>query len=370
VTRTRGPLAEGLRDAFAEGAAAPWSDEAFDHWARSVFEHQFEVNVVYRRFCEGRGVTPAVVRSWRDVPAVPTSAFKHLDLTPGPVEAVFETSGTTRGRTTRGRHGVASLALYRAACMPPLAHHMALESGPVRILSLIPGPDRAPTSSLSTMMGFAVEAYGAEGSGWYADLERGIDEAGFADALARAVADEVPVWVAGTAFAFVHWLDAVSAGRGRRVRLPAGSRVMETGGFKGRSREVDKAALHEGISEVLGVPDAWIVNEYGMTELLSQYWDGVAGSSDRPPPGERVHRPPPWMRARAVDPVTLEDRPTAEPGLLLHFDLANIGSVSAILTEDRGTVDRDGRVRVLGRAPGAEPRGCSLALEDLMEVAS
>ena len=86
---------EGLAERFGsdgagllEGAAAPWSDEVFDQWARSVFEHQFEVNVVYRRFCEGRGVTPAVVRSWRDVPAVPTSAFKHLDLTPGPVEAV------------------------------------------------------------------------------------------------------------------------------------------------------------------------------------------------------------------------------------------------------------------------------------------
>jgi hypothetical protein len=362
------PLLERLADAFSAGVERPWSDAEFDRWAREVFSRQFEGNEVYRRFCEARDVRPDDVGSWRDVPPVPTSAFKHLDLTPGPVEARFETSGTTRGSERRGRHGVPSLSLYRAASLPGLRSHMALSPDGIRILSLIPSVREAPGSSLSTMMGFALDAFGADGSGTYADPERGVEVEAFAAALRRAADEDVPVWVAGTAFAFVHWIDAVAAGRAPVVRLPEGSRIMETGGFKGRSREVSRSRLYADVKRVLGVPDRWIVNEYGMTELLSQFWDGPAGAEGRPRPEERRHRPPPWMRSRVVDPVTLDERPAGQAGLLLHLDLANVGSVAAILTEDRGIAFPDGTIRVLGRAPGAEPRGCSLALEDLLEA--
>ena len=361
-------LFERLAAAFSDGVARAWSEAEFDGWASEVFRRQFELNAVYRGFCEARGRGPDDVAGWTDIPAVPTSAFKHLDLSPGRHEAVFETSGTTRGQARRGRHGVPSLALYRAASLPGLKSHMALPAGGMRILSLIPSARDAPRSSLSTMMAFALDAFGAEGSGTFADPERGVDLEGFAAALDRAVDEAVPVWIAGTAFAFVHWIDAAAEGRATSVRLPEGSRIMETGGFKGRSREVSRGELYADITRLLGIPDRWIVNEYGMTELLSQFWDGPAGADDRPPPEERTHRPPPWMRSRVVDPVTLEERPLGRPGLLLHVDLANVGSVSAILTEDQGIAVPDGTIRVLGRSPGAEPRGCSLALEDLLEA--
>lgn len=139
---------------------------------------------------------------------------------------------------------------------------------------------------------------------------------------------------------------------------------METGGFKGRGRAVPRDELYEAMSRATSVPVERIVNEYGMTELLSQLYEPVLT-------GESLgcgHIAPPWLQVRAVDPTTLRELPEGEAGLLTFFDLANAGSVAHILTEDFGAV-RDGRVFLEGRAAGAEPRGCSRAMDELMAVA-
>jgi hypothetical protein len=137
---------------------------------------------------------------------------------------------------------------------------------------------------------------------------------------------------------------------------------METGGFKGRSRVVGRDDLYRDIETWLGVPARRIVNEYGMTELLSQLYEPVLRERSA---AERRHVPPPWLRVRALEPTTLASLPAGRTGLLAFFDLANAGSVSHVLSDDLGSVDSDG-VRLQGRASGAEPRGCSLALEDLL----
>ncbi len=147
------------------------------------------------------------------------------------------------------------------------------------------------------------------------------------------------------------------------ARLPDGSRVMETGGFKGRSRTVPRKELYAAIDSRLGIPSDRIVNEYGMTELLSQLYEPVLTG------GPRLHHPPPWVRTRVLDPATLDPLPPGREGLLCHFDLANLGSVCCVLTEDLGVEHPEAEghgFRVLGRNPGAEPRGCSLAMDDLM----
>jgi hypothetical protein len=108
-----------------------------------------------------------------------------------------------------------------------------------------------------------------------------------------------------------------------------------------------------------------IVNEYGMTELLSQLWEPVLTEGGS---ASGWHVPPPWLRVRALDPATLRPLPDGDDGVLAFFDLANLGSVSHVLTEDIGCV-REGRVRLRGRAPGAEPRGCSRAMDELMSAA-
>ncbi len=356
-------LAEELETLFARGVGGALEDAAFNDLALRAFAVQFEENPVFRAFCARRGATPDVVTRWEDVPTVPATAFKHVDLVcghPSAAEAVYVTSGTTRGGAARGRHHVPRVSLYRAAALPNLRAYLVPEDRPLALISLIPSPTDAPHSSLSAMMGFVAEAWG-DPVRWVGHQDRGMDLDGLRRACAEAVACGRPALVAGTAFAFVHLLDLLDR-EGSTLALPEGSRIMETGGFKGRSRAVARDDLYAALEARLGIPRGRMVNEYGMTELLSQLYEPVlsegAGAAGR-------HVPPPWLKVRALDPATLEPVAAGEAGMLAFFDLANAGSVCHILTQDVGTVSADG-VRLRGRAEGAEPRGCSLAVEDLL----
>jgi hypothetical protein len=136
---------------------------------------------------------------------------------------------------------------------------------------------------------------------------------------------------------------------------------METGGFKGRSRSLPRPALYAALEEQLGVPLDRIVNQYGMTELGSQFYDSVIREPDTP----RRKLGPPWARVRIVDPETGEDSAPDAPGVIVVVDLANTGSVVAIQTADLGRSVGDG-FEVIGREPGAEARGCSIAADLLL----
>ncbi|HEX8958897.1 MAG TPA: hypothetical protein VF770_03650, partial [Solirubrobacterales bacterium] len=177
------------------------------------------------------------------------------------------------------------------------------------------------------------------------------------------------VMLLGTAFAFVHFLDYCKE-RGLRYALPKRSRLMDTGGFKGRSRELPRDELYALYREIFGVTAQYLVNEYGMTELGSQFYDATLIDHHlrrRRPPRKLA---PPWCRVSLVDAETLAPAAPGEPGILHFFDLSNLYSVAAIQTEDLGRVvsAEDGGFEVLGRAEGAEARGCSLALDDLLSA--
>jgi len=164
-----------------------------------------------------------------------------------------------------------------------------------------------------------------------------------------------PSLLLGTAFSFVHLLDFLGEKK-LRFDLPAGSRVMETGGYKNRSRSMPKAELHARITERLGVPPENIVCEYSMSELSSQAYDVKVRSGEC---GVRSFHFPPWARAQIISPETDREVAEGETGLIRVFDLANVFSVMAIQTEDLATRCGDG-FKLLGRAQLAEPRGCSL----------
>lgn len=368
---TFGALAAELSQLCERGIHEPLDDDAFNALALRVFRAQFEGVAPYRGLCSRRGATPDSVTHWTEVPAVPTRAFKSVALascTAEQADAEFHTSGTTRGHETRGIHRVRSLDLYRASALPNFdAHVLSGLERPTTILALMPSVEQAPNSSLSRMLGMAIQAWGDEASGFFADPETGVRFDELSAALERAVADRRALCLAGTAFAFVHWIDDVDRGRARPFSLPAPSRIMETGGFKGRSREVPRDELYGHLQRVFDVPLGRIINEYGMTELLSQFYEPVLESDSLAQPAldQRAHRGPPWVRTRVLDPATLAPVGPGETGLLCHFDLANLGSVSHVLTEDLGRRTADGFV-VLGRNPGAEPRGCSLTMEDLL----
>jgi len=180
-------------------------------------------------------------------------------------------------------------------------------------------------------------------------------------AIRKSMCANRPILLLGTAFSFVHLLDHFESNN-IRYRLAEGSRVMETGGYKGRSREMPKQELHRLIKKYLGIPDSHIICEYGMSELSSQAYDrAIQFCEDDPPPAPspRVFHFPPWARVQIVSPETGTEVPDGERGLIRIFDLANVCSVMAIQTEDIG-IRRGTGFELLGRAATAEARGCSL----------
>lgn len=347
---------------IAEGAGAPRDDARFEALALDLFRYQHAHDAPYRKLCHALGRSPDDVKTWRDIPPVPTGAFKEARLATFPASAtvrVFRTSGSTT--QARGALHLDTLAVYDASLLATFGAYIApeaLRGERLRFAVLAPSAEDAPDSSLSYMFDRAVRAFGTPESRFHAGAggwrpERVMDD------LAGA---RGPVAVVGTAFAFVHLIDA-----GARLELPEGSRAMETGGFKGRSRELERDALHAEISRALGVPPERIVNQYGMCELGSQFYEPTLVTG-RPARAKRV---PPWVRTRAVDPATLDDVPDGETGVLVHYDLANTGSVLAVQTSDAGRIaGEDGDFEVLGRIEGAEARGCSIAADALLGEAA
>lgn len=361
-------LLADLAAAMSRPIEQPLDDAEFDRLARSVFAWQFERNRPYAAYCRRRGLTPDSVGHWSAIPAVPTAAFREVELVAGTgaePDAVFRTSGTTRGER-RGVHLVPDLSVYHQAALPNFAAMLLPDGERPRMVSLVPPPRDLPDSSLAHMIDTVMAQFGARSSRFCASAGGGIDVNELDRALTEAGRNGEIVCLLGTSFSFVHWLDALRD-QHRRYRLPDGSRLMDTGGFKGRSREVAEDELRELYLDWLGVPPTHCINEYGMTELCSQFYDSTLREVVLRPRsvGPRRKVPPPWVRTRIVDPETLSPVTAGEEGLLRHFDLANVGSVAVVQTEDIGVAVEDG-FRVLGRAAGARSRGCSIAMDDML----
>ena len=338
---------------------------AFDRLALEVFAYQYDRNDAYRRLCDRVGRTPATVGRWEDVPSVPTASFGDARLAtfpPGDAVLRFVSSGTTTAGARPSIHELDTTALYDASLQAHFDEMVVPDRLPLRIIALVPTFEAAQHSSLSYMVAMLIRRRGAGGSGWFVD-DDGIRFDALCDALARS--DDAPALVFGTAFSFVHLFDRLRAARKRFV-LPPASRVVETGGFKGRSRVVERDELYAAFGEMLGVERDRCVSEYGMCELGSQWYDAtiadsVAGRRIRPD----VKVGPHWARTSIVDPVTADPVPPGAQGLLRVFDLSNRGSVASIITGDLAHAV-DGGFVLLGRHPGAPPKGCSIDADVLL----
>ncbi len=359
-----GPNAEAaLRERLEALMALPAEDEAaFELLALAIFAFQFERDPVYRRFARQRGRSPRTVRSWREIPAVPISAFKDVAVGCTPPEQAartFMTSGTTQsGKQGRIHHR--TLELYDRSVRAGFGRFFMRGVASIPMALLFPDEAALPNSSLAHYLGTAMRAFGTPDSRVFVNGS-GIELPALVAALRGAEASGRPFALLGASYAFVQLLDLLEAG-GLRFSLPAGSRVLDTGGFKGQSRDMSPELFYDRLSASFGVPPELCVNMYGMTELSSQFYD--AGNARLP----SVKRGMPWLRSRVVDPLTGRDVPHGTPGVLAHHDLAHLGVVSAILTEDVG-VARDDGFLLLGRVSGAEAKGCSLALEAFLDAA-
>ena len=341
-----------------------WRAEKFQALADQLFHYQYTHNQAYRTLCDNRGITPDSSPSVNEIPAVPTDAFKvaHLFSDAEKVHT-FRTSGTTG--EARGAHHFRTLDVYAASLHPTFQHFCNPEAMALRCLILAPPPAQMPESSLSYMLGELLGRWGDEKSRYFVDLDdQGqwqLDASALEQALHEACADNTRTMVFGTAFAFAEFFDRLH----RSWQLPEGSRLMETGGFKGRTRTISRDELYQAFTDRLGIAPSYCLGEYSMTELSSQtYTDRlIAGDAAT----GRFYGPP-WLKIDVVDPLTLSPIDTrGQVGLIRFFDLANIDSVSAIQTSDRGIVHPDGGLELLGRAPDAELRGCSLTIEEIVD---
>lgn len=358
-------LAATLDARILEAIERGLDDAGFDRLAREVFAYQLERNAPYARWARSLGWGERrMPESWQEIPAIPSAAFKEADLATFPIEQAelrFETSGTTQGRP--GVHYVERAALYEASLLAGFRRFVLPDGARLRYVSLVPDTSEVPQSSLGYMMRCVARTLGEDGGfflrGGALELEA------FLAAARRAQNEGRAVCIAGTAFAYVHLFDALRDA-GVALRLPPGSRAMETGGFKGRSREVGREELYAEFPALLGIAQERVLAEYGMTELLSQHYDVVLTEPERARHhGGRVKSSPPWLRVLVIDPETGRQAPFGTIGALRHVDLANRASVVAIQTEDLGYALDTAHFVLLGRESGAPLRGCSLDAESL-----
>lgn len=343
---------------MARNAGKGGGGDAFQSLAVRIFEYQFKRNRNYRKFCLLEGKRPEEIRDWRDIPAMPALGFKELVLSTFPIKEavkIFKTSGTTQ--EARGAHFLDTLTLYETSLVPGFRRHLIPDGERLAFFFLVSSPEESPNSSLSYMAGMVNRQFAA-GKGRY--YVRG-GEILHDDLRTDLERTEKPALLFATAFSLQYFLDYLKLSR-RNLNLPSGSRLMETGGFKGKMKEVSRAALYRECARRLGIEKSHCVGEYGMTELSSQFYDTTL--SDKM--GKIKRKPfkigPAWTRTLVIDPKTGREVKKGRVGILRHFDLANRGSVLAVQTEDLGYAAGEG-FELVGRRPGSDLRGCSLDYE-------
>lgn len=338
-------------------------EDAFNELALRLFAYQFRHNPALQRYCRQQGKSPRTVKHWRDIPAVPIDGFKALTLScipPEQCERVFMTSGTTRA-TSRGCHYHPHLHVYDESMKRFFAQRFMKGEACVRMGVLFPTEEMMPNSSLAHYLALAIREFGASGSEYFISPQ-GMDVDAICRTLDEVQAEARPYALLGASYSFVHLMDELDR-RGRTFALPQGSRLFDTGGFKGQSREMSPEEFYKQLTLRFGVDAADCINMYGMTELSTQFYDN--GNTTQP----SVKSGPHWIRTRAVDPLTGVDVPAGERGVLVHCDLANFNSTTTILTEDVGVMV-DGGFLLLGRAVGAHAKGCSMAMDAFLQAAA
>ncbi len=345
--------------AFESGQKMP---ESFDALACDIARFQAENVEGFARLTRARGLDPKKWTRAEEIPAVPTDAFKHARVSAfseGETPVTFRTSGTTIG--ARGAHPFRTTATYDAGALAfGRASLTKSENEISKVVVMGPSPRELPDSSLTHMIDlFAhslAEKFDADTTYFMEDGV--IDLARLDEIVARAlVSDAKPFLMLGTSFAMVHFLDAIGDAT---FRLPRGSRVMQTGGFKGKSREVDGPKLRSEIARAFCVDEKDVVSEYGMTELSSQFYEGSAHGGTL-----GIYVEPPWARVVPVNGETLAPVSDGEVGIARIVDLLNVDSAVVVLTADRVRRKENG-FELIGRAPGAPPRGCSIAIEEMI----
>lgn len=305
--------------------------------ALEVFQFQYHYNSLYHDYCKALGKSPAIVKKITDIPFLPISFFKthKVETTSFNAELIFKSSGTTGSAASH--HYVKDAGLY----IKNFSEGFKKFYGDVKgycILGLLPSYLERGNSSLVYMVDHLIRESVHEESGFYLNEFEKLDAS-----LKRLESAGQKTVLIGVTYALLDF----------GVRFPqqlSNTIIMETGGMKGRGREMTRIELHDQLKKTFGVNH--IHSEYGMTELLSQAYgkDGKMAT-------------PPWMKILLrdeTDPFSLYEPSGTTSGVINIIDLANLYSCSFIATEDAGQVNADESFEILGRMDNSDIRGCSL----------
>lgn len=307
----------------------------FNEKALALFHLQYRDNNVYRDWCTHLGIQEAEIHRAAQIPFLPISFFKTHIVKTGIFEpqAVFKSSGTTT--TVQSRHFIKDLDLYKKSFTKGFAQFY----GDIRdycLFALL--PSYQPGSSLVMMAQEWIRQTGHAWSGFYAGREELLFQR-----LQAVEQEKQKAILLGVSFALLDFAEKYS--------LPLNSTMlMETGGMKGRKKEITRQELHALLKQKFVTNQ--IHSEYGMTELLSQAYAKKDG----------LFNCPPWMKVRVRnenDPLQVQEKGN---GILNIIDLANVYSCAFIATDDIGRIDAEGNFEVMGRLDASDLRGCSLML--------
>ena len=316
------------------------SDKDFTEKVLEVFEYQFNNNIVYHDFIKSLGKSPSEIKTFSEIPFLPVEFFRNHKIITGqlPVDMVFESSGTTG--ITPGKHFISDIALYEESFLRSFRLFYG-EPEEYLIAALLPSYTERENSSLVYMTDNLIKRSRNSSSGFYKD---NISE--LLDVIKKAKEEKTKILLLGVSFALMDLSE-------NQAPDLSGVIVMETGGMKGRRKELTRSELHAILKEKLNIPS--VHSEYGMTELLSQAYSK----------GEGLFFCPPWMKVvirDPLDPLTVYNEPAGTGGINI-IDLANINSCSFIATGDLGKLHNGGGFEVLGRFDNSDIRGCNLMVE-------
>lgn len=312
------------------------SEQQFTKKALEVFNYQFKNNKVYRSFCDLLYVHPSDISTIEEIPFLPIQFFKSREVVSSldKVEAVFNSSGTTG--TTTSRHLVTDLSLYEASYLKGF-HHFYGNIKEYVVLALLPNYLERKGSSLVYMVNDLIQKTENPESGFYLN---NLDE--LAQKLVALDKKGQKVLLIGVSFALLDLIEKYQFNLKNTL-------VMETGGMKGRRKELIRVELHALLKKGFSVRK--IHSEYGMTELLSQAYSK----------GNGVFETPPWMKILIRDTEdALKILPQEKTGGINVIDLANYNSCSFIATQDLGRVHGNDTFEIIGRFDNSDLRGCNL----------
>jgi hypothetical protein len=329
----------------------------FNAYCMRMFAMQYEVNAIFREFCVAKKVKPGDISRWQDVPLVYNDMFKTHLVASFPVEKAVMgclTGGTTsltqRGRIFRDEDGKklvfgANKKMTGSYLFPDFE-----EGKRCRILILAPSPELAPSMGMAIGMDQTRRAFGTADSMFLLG-KSGVDIDSLLRALRESEASGVPVALIGATAAYVYFFQACRRKK-MSFRLPPGSRICDGGGYRGRFGPVSRDDYYAMVQEILGIPGTHCVNVLGEAETATNLFDDALRRHVKGlPPRERTRPVPPWSRVLAMDIDTLEPLADGKVGLLAHWDLANIPTVLAVITDNLGYTTDDGTgCEIVGRA--------------------